>query len=231
MNLRFYITAITIMLCSILYANNIESWNTVQGSTKIGRFTYGVSEELRLGTDQTQTTKKIDEIHTTAFVDFAVVDWLSVGVQNDYALLRNHSDARYKHDNRPGVNLTLKKTFYGFNVSNRSRFVLRDLQGECPYFRYRNLTKVFTPTIYNGNYLKNVKLFAAYEWYFDEGSKDRYIRKNDKFSQFWTDFGVRFSVCDNCSVDLFYRLVEVKSATTHDWSPGHVVGTGVSVSF
>jgi len=213
------------------YANNIESWNTVQGSLKEDSFELGASEELRIGTDQAQTTKKIDEIHTTAFVDFSVFDWLSVGVQDDYALLRNGSDTRYRRDNRPGVNIAVKGTFGGFDLMNRSRFVMRDLQGERPYFRYRNLSKAFTPVLYDGAYLKGVRLFAAYEWYFDEGSKDRRIRKNDRFCQFWTDFGVRFRLSGVCAVDLFYRLAELKSASGHDWSPGHVVGTCLSFTF
>ena len=93
------------------------------------------------------------------------------------------------------------------------------------------MTKAFTPVMYDGKHLKKVKLFAAYEWYFDEGSNDRRTKKNDKFCQFWTDFGIRFKLASNCDVDLFYRLVELKSITSHDWSPGHVIGTCMSVKF
>ena len=231
MRFRLYFAIMAIAACCTAYANNVESWNTVQGSTKIGKFTVGASEELRIGTDQAQTTKKVDEIHTTAFVDFSVINWLSVGIQDDYVLLRNGSDTRYRRDNRPGVNIAVKGTFGGFDLMNRSRFVMRDLQGERPYFRYRNLSKVFTPVLYDGEYLKGVKLFTAYEWYFDEGSSDRRIRKNDKFCQFWTDFGVRFKLSDSCAVDLFYRLVELRSAADHNWSPGHAVCTCFSVTF
>ena len=223
MNMNFHLRLFIVAIASsyAAYANNIESWNTVQGSTKLDRFAVGVSEELRIGTDQAQTTKKIDEIHATAFVDFNVIDWLSIGIQDDYVLLRNGSDARYRRDNRPGINVSFKHSFNGFDLMNRSRFVMRDLQDERPYFRYRNLTKAF----------KKVKLFTAYEWYFDEGSKDRRIRKNDKFCQFWTDFGIRFKLTNDCDVDLFYRLVELKSTANHDWSPGHVIGTCISIVF
>jgi len=212
-------------------ANSIESWNTVQASKKVDQFNVGFSEEARVGVDQSQTAKKIDEFHTTVFVDYALLRWMSVGVQDDIVLLRNGSDTRYRRDNRPGANILVHDVFCGFKVLNRSRFVIRDLEGERPYFRYRNLTKAYTPVLCEAGAVKDIKLFMAYEWYFDEGSKDRYIRKNDKFCQFWTDFGAAFSLMENCSAELFYRLIEVKSAKEHDWSPGHAICACLAFSF
>ena len=226
------LVAFVVMLFSyVAYANNIESWNMIQSSIAYDVFEVGISEELRIGTDQHQTTKKIDEIHTTAFVEFAIVKWLSLGIQDDYVLLRDRSDARYARDNRPGVNVTLKHSFCEFDMLNRSRIVMRDLEDECPYVRYRNLSKIIAPSLYESRYMRSVRPFVAYEWYFDEGSKDRHIRKNDKFGQFWVDFGIKVKLYDAATVDLFYRLVEVKSAIEHDWSPGHVIGTCISFKF
>ena len=221
MKIAWIASALALPFCA--FANNVESWNTVQAEKKFDWFSAGVSEESRIGVDQAQTTKKMDEFHTTAFANFPMTEYLSVGVQDDYVLLRDGSDARYRHDNRPGVNGAASWNFDGFKVLNRSRFVMRDIQGERPYFRYRNLTKAYTPPLCGSKYVKDVKLFAAYEWYFDEGSKDRRMRKNDKFCQFWTDFGVSFGLPGNCSMEIFYRLVEVKSSAEHDWSPGHAV--------
>lgn len=212
-------------------ANNIEVWNTFQASKKLDSFEIGASEESRIGTAQAETTKKLDELHTTAFVNYSFYDHFSLGMQDDFVLLRDKSDVRYKRDNRPGVNASISTEKCGFMLMNRSRFVMRDLEDEHPYFRYRNLSKTTTPTICDWIFLKNIKLFVAYEWYFDEGSKDRNIRKNDKFNQFWTDFGIHANVLSNLSLDVFYRLVEVKSMSDHCWSPGHAICITLSLSF
>ena len=177
-------------------ANNIETWNTVQVSKKIDNWIINASEESRIGVDQSQTTKKLDEFHTTAGASLAFMKHFSLGIQDDYVLLRDGSDARYKHDNRPGVNAVIHGNVNGYSILNRSRFVMRDIEGERPYFRYRNLSKAITPPMCYFSKAKDIRLFAAYEWYFDEGSKDRHIRKNDKFCQFWTDFGIHANIND-----------------------------------
>ena len=211
--------------------NNIETWNTIQVSKGItNNVSVGVSEESRIGVNQNENPKKLDEFHTTAFVDWRCLDWMSIGIQDDFVLLRDGTDARYKHDNRPGINLAFYQSYKGFDFMNRSRFIMRDLENERPYFRYRNLSKVTAPVVCHVCECP-IRPYVSYEWYFDEGSKDRYIRKNDKFGQFWTDFGFQVGLNKNLSLALFYRLVEVKSTSTHDWSPGHVVGVSAFVSF
>lgn len=213
------------------FANNVETWNIVQVSKKVNNWTISASEESRIGVDQSQTTKKLDEFHTTAGASYHFIDCFSFGVQDDYVLLRNGSDARYKYDNRPGLNAALHGDISGFYLLNRSRFIMRDIEGERPYFRYRNLSKMMTPAICSWKFIEDIKLFAAYEWYFDEGSKDRRIRKNDKFCQFWTDFGFSARTSKCMSIDVFYRLIEVKSAVSHDWSPGHAICMSLNFSF
>ena len=145
-------------------------------------------------------------------------------------LLRDGTDTRYRRDNRPGINLAFYQRYKGFDFMNRSRFIMRDLENERPYFRYRNLSKVTGPELVQALGCP-IRPYVSYEWYFDEGSKDRKIRKNDKFGQFWTDFGFQIAVNKNLNLSLFYRLVELKSTIEHDWSPGHVVGVSAFVSF
>lgn len=212
-------------------ANNFETWNTIQVSKGLGNgVSVGVSEESRIGTNQSENPKKLDEFHTTAFLDWRCLEWLSIGIQDDLVLLRDGTDTRYRRDNRPGVNLAFYYSYRGFDFMNRSRFIMRDLENERPYFRYRNLSKVTAPELFQV-YDCPIRPYISYEWYFDEGSKDRYIRKNDKFNQFWSDAGLQVKLNDACSLSIFYRLVEVKSATTNNWAPGHVVGATVNFSF
>ena len=138
--------------------------------------------------------------------------------------------SKYRRDNRPGINLAFYHSYKGFDFMNRSRFIMRDLEDERPYFRYRNLSKVTMPEVVQA-WGCPIRPYVSYEWYFDEGSKDRYIRKNDKFGQFWTDFGLQAKLNSNCAICLFYRLVELKSTSSHEWQPSHVVGTALNFNF
>lgn len=228
---NIFLAISTVMICSSLIANNIESWNTIQATKKINNVAVGVSEEMRIGVDQNQTTKKIDELHTTTSIDFIGFNYISIGIQDDYVLLRDKTDVRYRRDNRPGVNVMLYDELYGFKVLNRSRAVCRDIEDERPYFRYRNLSKAYTPVLVESEYAKHIKMFVAYEWYFDEGSKDRHIRKNDKFCQFWFDAGVQAKILDNISLEVFYRFIDAKSTISHEWSPGHAICIYASFTF
>jgi hypothetical protein len=211
-----------------LFANDLGTWNTIQIQKKMPHdLSIGASEESRIGT--VDSDKRLDEFHTTAFLDWRVFDWMSVGVQDDFVLLRRSGAVdRYRRDNRPGINLTFRHSVGGFDFSNRSRFIMRDLENERPYFRYRNLSKVTMPRVFNV-LEREVRPYVSYEWYFDEGSKDREIRKNDKFGQFWTDFGLQTRISPSCSLCLFYRLVELK--VSESWQPSHVVGTAFTLSF
>ena len=211
-----------------LFANDLGTWNTIQIQKKMSHdLSMGASEESRIGT--VDSDKRLDEFHTTVFLDWRVFDWMSIGIQDDFVLLRRSGAVdRYRRDNRPGINLTFRHSVGGFDFSNRSRFIMRDLENERPYFRYRNLSKVTMPRVFNvlG---REVRPYVSYEWYFDEGSKDREIRKNDKFGQFWTDFGFQTRISPSCSLCLFYRLVELK--VSESWQPSHVVGTAFTFSF
>ena len=230
MNKHISFLLLSVILPFISFSNDFGTWNTIQVQRGLPYdFSIGVSEENRIGT--IDADKKLDEFHTTAFVDWRVVDFMSIGVQDDFVLLRQKgSSSKYKHDNRPGINLAFYQSFKGFDFMNRSRFIMRDLEDERPYFRYRNLSKVTMPTVVHV-FEYPIRPYVSYEWYFDEGSKDRNIRKNDKFNQFWTDFGVQTKVAKFCSICLFYRLVELKSTSGHDWQPSHVIGTSFTFSF
>ena len=215
---------------SSMFANDFGTWNTIQVQKNFpNSFSIGASEESRIGT--IDKDRKLDEFHTTLFADWRVVDWMSIGIQDDFVLLRRvGSSSKYRHDNRPGINLAFHQSYKGFDFMNRSRFIMRDLENERPYFRYRNLSKVTMPEVVQA-WGCPVRPYVSYEWYFDEGSKDREIRKNDKFGQFWTDFGFQVKLNQNCSISLFYRLVELKSTSDHSWQPSHAVGTAFTFSF
>ena len=218
--------ALAITSLAALASNRAQVWTQENASYSIGDgLSASISEENRIGVNEwTDGKKHIDEIHLAPSVDYAVFDWLSVGANYRHVLLRNGSDTRYTHDRRPGIDVALKHRLGGFSLLNRSRFICRVPEGEHPYFRYRNLSKVSYS-------IGDFSPFASYEWYYDEGSHERPYRKNDRFSQQWLSFGCDWNITSNFKATLYYMLTETKSRTAHDWSPGHVIGIAVSVSF
>lgn len=207
-------------------ANNLQVWTQENISYGIGaRTTVSLSQENRIGLDRTDNKKHIDEIHVAPSLDYMLYEWLSVGVNYRHVLLRDGSDARYVQDRRPGVDVALRQKVYGVHLLNRSRFICRVPEHENPYFRYRNLSKMSYPIG------EGFAPFASYEWYFDEGSKLRKYRKNDKFSQQWLSFGCDLKVNGDIKASLYYMLTENKNRVEHDWYPGHVIGITLTVSF
>lgn len=221
--------SILFLICGCSFAalaNHAQVWTQENFSYGIGKgFSAALSQENRIGVNEWPDGKKhLDEIHLAPSVDYAVFDWLSVGVNYRHVLLRNGSDTRYTHDRRPGIDFSLKRRFVHLSLLNRSRFICRVHEGEHPYFRYRNLSKVSYA-------IGDFSPFASYEWYYDEGSHDRLYRKNDRFSQQWLSFGCDWKITRNFKATAYYMLTETKNRSAHDWSPGHVIGIALSVSF
>lgn len=222
-------TRITLLSCILALssiANNVQVWTKEDLSySPYERTTIGLSQENRIGvTEWDDGRKHLDEIHVAPSVDYLILDWLSVGANYRHVLIRDGSDSRYTNDRRPGIDVALKKSVYDISLLNRSRFICRIPEGEDPYFRYRNLSKLsysfgdFSP-------------FASYEWYYDEGSHHRPYRKNDRFSQQWLSFGIDYKVYKNLKATLYYMLTENKNRVDHNWYPGHVIGIGLAMSF
>lgn len=223
---RAVVGALCLLLCGGAYAdNNLQVWTQENVSYSITNgFSATLSQENRIGLDRTDNKKHIDEIHIAPSLDYRIVDWMSVGVNYRHVLLRNGSDTRYTNDRRPGLDVAFNEKVGNVSLLNRSRFICRIPEGENPYFRYRNLSKVAMS-------LGAVSPYVSYEWYFDEGSKHRPYRKGDKFSQQWLTFGMEWNVCHNLKLAGYYMLTENKDRNEHDWYPGHVVGIVASVGF
>ena len=222
-------TRITLLSCILALssiANNAQVWTKEDLSySPYERTTIGLSQENRIGvTEWDDGRKHLDEIHVAPSIDYLILDWLSVGANYRHVLIRDGSDARYTNDRRPGIDVALKKSVYDISLLNRSRFICRIPEGENPYFRYRNLSKVSYS-------LGDFSPFASYEWYYDEGSHHRQYRKNDRFSQQWLSFGIDYKVYKNLKATLYYMLTENKNRADHNWYPGHVIGIGLAMSF
>lgn len=232
MNIKIKTTTTIIFLLAnlSLYANRAQVWTQEDVSSRVEDtpFILQVSQENRIGVNSAENHKHIDEIHAAPTLWYNAASWLDVGVNDRLVLLRDGSDARYKTDHRPGVDVKLKTGLYGWDLSNRSRFIYRQVEHEHGYFRYRNLSRVDAPWKFTSS---EIRPYMSYEWYFDEGCKERRYRTCDKFSTQWITGGVTFKLYKNLRGDLHYMLTETRDRATGKWCPGHVVGVGVSMAF
>lgn len=223
---RLSFLALASVVTLMAHANKAQVWTQENTYYDMGfNVTAGISQENRIGVNEWEDGKKhIDEIHIAPSFDYKIAEWISAGVNYRHVLLRDGSDARYKSDRRPGLDVALREKVWGIGLLNRSRFICRIPEGENPYFRYRNLSKVSYDL---GWYAP----FVSYEWYYDEGSHHRPYRKNDRFSQQWITFGCDWTVLKGYKATLYYMLTETKDRSDHSWYPGHVIGVGITMSF
>ena len=220
-----FITALTSALC---FGGNVMPWIQENFSHRESELRFGLSHEDRFGTSKSHDFRW-DEIHNAVSVDYQVLDWMSVGINDRFVLLRNGSDARYREDHRPGIDVAFfAKNLYGWDFLNRSRFIYRQVEHEHGYFRYRNLSKAMMPWKFTEY---NIRPFLSYEWYWDDGCKERVYKNRDKFSQQWFTIGTDFKISENISMSLWYMLVQLKDTSDHSWMPSNVIGFTVGISF
>ena len=222
---RLSITFIIIHSSISLLANNLQLWTQENLSYVItSNLSTTISQENRIGLDRTENKKHIDEIHVAPSLNLILYDFMSIGVNYRHVLIRNGSDNRYINDRRPGIDVAFRERIGRLELMNRSRFICRTPEGENPYFRYRNLSRVSLP-------IGAISPFVSYEMYYDEGSKHREYRKNDRFSQQWFTLGIDWKFRKNLKLTGYYMLTENKDRVEHNWYPCHVLGIGASLSF
>jgi len=226
--MRRILIAAAALTASYAFANRAQVWTQVNTSADVtNNIVATVSQETRWGISDQDGSKHVDEVHATPGFMWAAYDWLSIGPNYRIVMLRSGSDAVWKLDSRPGFDVQLSQSAYGAKLINRSRFICRQVEHEHAYFRYRNLSKVVLPAATSFE----VKPYMSYEWYFDEGCKERRYRKNDKFSMQWLSFGLSKAVNEHFSIDAFYMLTETKDRSSHAWCPGHVIGLNLNIKF
>lgn len=231
MNIKLSLVSTVACAFMVLHANRAQVWTQEDASFKIddAPLAFNVSQENRIGTAASEDGKKhIDEIHFSPTLWYASTAWLDVGINDRLVLLRDRSGTRYKTDHRPGIDVKVKETWCDWSFSNRSRFIFRQVEHEHEYFRYRNLSRIDMP--WRVTQL-DIRPYASYEWYFDEGCKERRYRTCDKFSIQWMIAGVTFKLSKHLRGDFHYMLTETRDRTSGKWCPGHVIGVGVSASF
>jgi hypothetical protein len=221
--LRSSFPLIVFLICAALtvessYASqsgNLEYWQVHNVGVKISEdFEVTVGQETRFGKSGSDPF-----LHN---VDMGLVykgfaDWLDVSINFKKEYERD-SSGKFRHENRPHLNITLKDKFLGMPASNRSRIEWRDHEQKKDVWRYRNKTTLKLPfelTKYN------IQPYFAEEWFVNLGENN--VNQNRVFA------GFSGKITEKLTASIFYCWKTSK--ISGGWRDTNVIGTQFKFAF
>jgi hypothetical protein len=202
-------------VCFASRSGDLEYWHTHSVSVDINKdFVFTASEELRFGRHNGNPY-----LHN---VDLGIAykglaDWLDLGF-NFKKEYEKDSSGKFRHENRPHLNITVKGKLFDLPTSNRSRLEWRDFETKEEVWRYRNRTTVKLP-------LKltrlNLQPYVAEEWFVNLGEDN--INQNRLFS------GFSFKLSKDINGSIFYLWKTSK--ISGGWRDTNVIGTQFNFLF
>lgn len=174
-----------------------------------------VREELRLGKNG-----DAPYLHNTdvGLVYKGFGDWLDVGLNFKKEYERD-SLGKFRSENRPHLNLTLKGEVYGLKVGNRSRLEFRDKEKTEDIWRFRNKFTInlpFTLTKYN------LQPYVSDEIFLNLGES---TVKQNRFAT-----GLSFELRENVKTNVYYMYKSSMSSSS-GWIDTNVIGVNVVFIF
>jgi len=192
---------------------DFQYWSAESVSWKIAKdCKMELEEEFRFGDDMSD----FYHYHTDIGATYSgLADWLDVGV--NYWLSFEKKNNKWKYENRPHFNATLKYGIYGFDFSTRNRFEYRDKEDESPFWRYRNKFTIKLPKFTK----LEIQPYIAEEIFVD--FKEEELNSNRVYG------GVYLKILENLRGEIYYLWQSSKS--NDDWLDTNILGTKIKLSF
>lgn len=192
-----------------------QLWNSAGVSFDINKEWMGkFDEEFRLGNDGGNLYYQHSDI---GFIYTGLADWLDLGFNYRY-ISEKDSRNRWREENRPHFNVTVKSQLFGLDVSDRSRFEFRDREGKENVWRYRNKFTVKLP--FEVTSLK-LQPYIANEAFIT--LNDDNLDKNRLY------FGFPLTLSKNSKTDIFYLWQSSRSS--REWKDISVIGVFLKFNF
>lgn len=194
---------------------NLEYWQTQTVSADLEEdWKIYVTEEFRLGRHNGNPN-----LHN---VDMGVVyrglaDWLDIGMsfKKEY---EKDSTGKFRHENRPHLNVTLKGKLFNLDTRNRARIEYRDREHKKTVYRFRNKTTFNLPVKLTTLQLQP---YVAEEFFINLGENN--INQNRLFA------GFSWPVTKKIKSSLYY--VWKTSRGTGGWVNTNVIGLDFKILF
>ncbi len=193
--------------------HDFQVWHTEeQEKTIADNFKITLQEEARLGDNGGNLYYQ----HYDAGVLYLANKNLDLGLY--YRQIINKKDGKFRQQNYPHINATLKAEFFGFSLQDRNWFGYSFVEKGTDYWRYRNKFTLKFP--WEISRFK-IRPFLADEIFInmDKGVLDR--------NRFYAGLGMNFM--DNLSGEIYYLLQSSKSSGK--WKDYNVLGTKIKLSF
>ena len=215
----FVAAVMTVVLISeICFASDdgdFQYWSTASVSFDIDKdWKFTFKEEFRLKESGGHLYHHYSDV---GFVHKSFADWIDLGF-NYRQVFEKDSKGKWRQENRPHLNVTLKGKLLGLDVSDRSRFEYRDRENKEDVWRYRNKVTVKLP--FELTELK-LKPYLAEEVFIT--LNDDNVDRNRLYA------GVSFKLAKNLKGDVFYLWQSSRSSG--DWTDINVLGTALKFNF
>ncbi len=207
------------IIISVSYAfaaddGDFQYWDTEGISWKLGQdWKIELEEEMRLGDNGGNFYYEHLDLGLTYS---GLAEWLDLGL--NYRQVSEKKSGKWKEENRPHMNATLKWELWDFGFSNRSRFEYRNIEDADNSWRYRNKLTVKLP-------LKLTKFeiqpYVADEIFYDFDKET--LNRNRLYT------GFSFKLFKDLKSEIYYLWQS--SEKDDKWSDINVLGTKFKMSF
>ncbi|UCC95870.1 MAG: DUF2490 domain-containing protein [Candidatus Omnitrophota bacterium] len=200
--------------CYAFDNGDFQYWNTESVSWKPNDdWKTTLEEEFRLGDDGGNLYYQHSDLSVT-YSGFS--PWFDLGL--NYRHIFEKKDSKWKVENRPHLNATLKWELYDLGFSNRGRLEYRNRENADNFWRYRNKFTIKIP--FKLTKLEIQPYIAGEIFYdFDVGT----LNRNRLYS------GFNFKLSKNLKANIFYLWQTTEKS--YGWNDVHVLGTKFNISF
>ena len=207
---------IGLVLAAKVYAyddGDFQIWNTESQEFKANQESkITLEEEFRWGDDAGDFYYH----HYDAGFVYSLNKYLDLGV--NYRQAYEKKKGKFKEENTPHLNATLKYEFYGFKLDDRNRIEYRYFDYQTDTWRYRNKFTIKFPW--------KLTKFEIQPYLADEifvESDNGSLNKNRLY------FGFGFSLAKKIKGEVYYLLQSSKSSGL--WADANVLGTKLKLVF
>jgi len=192
---------------------DLQVWNAESVEGRLNdHLKLKLEEELRFG----DNAGELYYTHTEGGITVSVTDSLDLGMK--YRQIYEKKNGKWKEENRPHFNATVKWVGQGFKFKDRNRIEYRDCEDKQDTFRYRNKLSIDFPVRWTRF---NIQPYIADEIFIDfEGEK---FNRNRFYA------GFKAKLFKHLKTDIFYLWQS--SEKSDKWIDYNVIGVKVKAVF
>jgi len=193
---------------------DFQYWNTESASWKLDKdLTIALEEEFRFGDDASNLYYQHSDIGATYS---GLADWLSIGI--NYRHIFEEKSSKWKQENRPHLNATLKWKAADISLSNRLRLEYRNREDAEEFWRYRNKFSIKMPIKLSKF---EIQPYVEEEIFYDFDEET--LNRNRLYS------GFNLKLLKNLNAQAYYLWESTEKSDK--WNDIHVLGTKLKLSF